>query len=334
MKQSKSNAAMRPVKSVSKRPDTHIAMYKPNLTGAIAGSVLLLILAGCASRPEPADPNYASLLFKEEGVFLQVKPSENLVLANKMLSAVGMDPESLSTVLERTNQAYCSFEFNDPELQYSIIGQGRYPETIAALSLRNNEEWEKRTSESSKGDTLHWWNNRLSGVKISFIQDNAVCITNGDMEKQLERIFYGPVKPLPDKALQILETGVLGIYSNAPNFDDQIGTAGGMSRLFSHIDEIIMSFSPREQHDNLFSIDAEYLCTNRTVAKSMFLMMKLGLISGIRSLDSEYDYAELMSDDPVTLEEDRVVVKGYPISLEDIDWFFKKALPYVQIEAE
>jgi len=327
------NAAMRPVRSALKRPDLHIAMYK-RITGAIAGSVLLLILAGCASRPEPADPNYASLLYKGQGVFLQVKPSENLVLANKMLSAVGMDPESLSTVLERTNQAYCSFEFHGLELQYSIIGQGRYPETIAALSLRNNEEWEKRTSESSKGDTLRWWENRIGGEKISFIQDNAVCITNGDMEQQLERIFYGPVTPLPDKVLQILEAGVLGIYSNEPNFDDQIGKAGAMSMLFSHIDEIIMGFSPREGHDNIFSIDAEYLCSNRTVAKSMFLMMKLGLINGIRTLDSGYEYAELMSDDPVSLKEDRVIVKGYPISLEDIDWFFQQALPYVRIQAE
>ena len=105
-----------------------------------------------------------------------------------------------------------------------------------------------------------------------------------------------------------------------------------MAGLFARLDTISMSFRSNEAHKDLFTIDAEYVCEDPAVARSLFLVLRLALLSGLRSLEGEYDYSRLISEDPVSLQERRVVLQGYPISLENIDWFFQQALPYVQIE--
>lgn len=314
-------------------------LLKKEKAATVVTALLLLLVAGCASRPDPADQNYASLLYEEQGIFLQVRPNRDLALAEKMLSAVGMEASSMRTVLKRTHTAYCRFEFNSTGFEYSIIGEGRYPETIAALSLRNNPEWERR--KGGAGLPLRWWENRGSGVQLSFIQQNAVCITNADIEQKLERIYTGPVVSMPEKAAELLDSGVLGIYSRNPVFGDTGGgTSGGgapgasaqVSRLFARLDTISMSFQRSAEQSSIFTIDAEYLCDNETVARSLFLVLRLALMSGLRSLEGEYDVAKLLNEDPVSVEQKRVLLQGYPISLENIDWFFQQALPYVRIE--
>ncbi len=310
---------------------------------ALVTGLVFMLLTGCVSRPEPANQNYAALLYEERGIFLQIRPNQNLILANRMLSAVGMDPESMQTVLERTHTAFCFFEFDSSGLEYTIIGEGRYPETIAALSLRSNSEWARREGGRETGrlqsTPLRWWRNRISGVELSFIQNNVVCITNADIEEKLERIFYGPVVPLPEEGAELLDSGVLAIFSKNPDFGGFDSGRAGMHRagtqmagLFARLDTIGMSFHSSETHSDLFTIDAEYVCKDRTVARSLFLVLRLALLSGLRSLEGEYDYSRLISEDPVSLQENRVVLQGYPISLDNIDWFFQQALPYVQIE--
>ncbi|MFW6360431.1 MAG: hypothetical protein ACOC2R_01665 [Spirochaetota bacterium] len=318
------------------------------VAGVLVAGFVCVLLSGCVSRPEPVDQNYAALLYEEEGIFLQIRPNQNLELANRMLSAVGMDPESMQTVLQRTHTAFCLFEFDSGAFEYTIIGEGRYPETIAALSLRGNSEWERREGGRETGDLrsapLRWWRNRLSGLELSFIQDNTVCITNADIEEKLERIFYGPVIPLPEEGAQLLDTGLLGIFSKNPDFGGlESGRAGTnraemnragtrIAELFARLDTLSMSFHGSEKHDDLFTIDAEYACEDRAVARSLFLVLRLALLSGLRSLEGEYDYTRLISEDPISLQERRVVLRGYPMSLDNIDWFFQQALPYIQIE--
>ncbi len=313
------------------------------LIGTLVTGFVFILLTGCVSRPEPADQNYAALLYEEQGIFLQIRPNQNLTLANRILSTVGMDPESMQTVLQRTHTAYCLFEFDSGGFEYTIIGQGRYPETIAALSLRSNSEWKRREGGRESGGMrsapLRWWRNLISEVELAFIQDNAVCITNAGIEEKLERIFYGPVIPLPEGAAELLDSGLLGIFSKNPDFGGFESGRDGMNRagmqmagLFARLDTISMSFRSNEAHKDLFTIDAEYVCEDPAVARSLFLVLRLALLSGLRSLEGEYDYSRLISEDPVSLQERRVVLQGYPISLENIDWFFQQALPYVQIE--
>ncbi|MDZ7793449.1 MAG: hypothetical protein U5P10_07060 [Spirochaetia bacterium] len=292
--------------------------------------VAIMLLSGCAGRPEPAVQNYAELLYKEQGIFLQVKPSENLSLAHKMLSALGMDPAELDTVLTRTHIAYCYFDLRDAGFSYSIIGQGRYPETMAALSLRSNADWQREESDLGRSAKVRWWTNQIQGVKLSFLQDNAVAITNGSMEDLLHRIYYGPVKRLPDNAVERVNAGVLGIYSRNPDFGRTQSAAGPMAVLFSKLQEVGMSFTKYE--DDLFTIDAEYLCTDQTVARSLYLVLRLALINGLRSFEGEYDYSKMISEDPVSLQKNQVILKDYPITLENMDWFFQQALPYVYID--
>src|SRR6056297_3702078 len=147
--------------------------------------LLLVLLSGCAGRPEPAALNYAELLYDEQGIFLQVIPSEQLSLAHKMLSALGMDPSELDTVLTRTRIAYCYFDLRGDGFSYSIIGRGRYPETIASLSLRSNADWQREESNLGRSTKVRWWSNNVQGVRISFLRDNTVALTNGSMEELL-----------------------------------------------------------------------------------------------------------------------------------------------------
>ncbi|MCF7915202.1 MAG: hypothetical protein K9L66_08550 [Spirochaetaceae bacterium] len=296
---------------------------------AFAGLAILL-LSGCAGRPEPAVQNYAQLLYREKGIFLQVKPSENLSLAHKMLSALGMDPAELDTVLTRTRIAYCYFDIGDDGFSYSIIGQGRYPETIAALSLRSNADWQREGSDLGRSAKVRWWSNQLQGVKLSFLQDNTVAITNGSMEELLYRIYYGPAIRLPDEAVERVNSGVLGIYSRNPDFGQQQSAGGAVAILFSKLKEVGMSFTAQE--NDLFTIDAEYLCSNQTVARSMYLVLRLALINGLRSSEDGYDLSELIGKDPVILQDNQVVLRDYPITLENMDWFFQQALPYIRID--
>lgn len=271
---------------------------------------------------------------------MQVRPNQNLTLAETMLNSVGMDPESMQTVLERTHTAYCFFDFRTAGFTYTIIGEGRYPETIAALSLRSNAEWERRETEPETlgRAPLRWWYNVKSGVQLSFVQDDAVCITNGDIEAQLQRIFYGPVVPLPQKAAAMLNSGVLGLYSRNPEFSGfelqggRSTATGAVSRLFTRLDAVSMSFHSSDPEADIFTIDAEYECADESTARSLFLVLRLALLSGLRSLPGEYDYSTFISDDPVSLQQTRVLLQGYPVSLENIDWFFQQALPYVRIE--
>lgn len=290
----------------------------------------ILLLSGCAGSPEPAATNYAELLYEEQGIFLQVKPREQLSLAHKMLSALGMDPSELDTVLTRTHIAYCYFDVRADGFNYSIIGQGRYPETIAALSLRSNADWQRGESDLGRSTKVRWWSNQAQGVELSFLQDNTVALTNGSMEELLQRIYYGPVIRLPEGAVKRLNSGVLGIYSRNPEFGGPQPAAGPVAVLFSKLQEVGMSFANYE--DDLFTIDAEYLCTDPTVARSLYLVLRLALINGLRSFEGEYDYSKLISEDPVSLQEKTVILKNYPITLENMDWFFQQALPYVRIE--
>ena len=339
-----------------------VSMLLKRVVGPAIGTVLVvLFFSGCVSRPDPAVQNYASLLYEEQGIFLQIRPNENLTLAEKMLSTVGMDAESMQTVLERTHTAYCFFEFDTSGFTYTIIGEGRYPETIAALSLRRNSEWVRREDEagsmssvSSSGSAsnatgrkeapLRWWHNLASGVQLSFFFFFFLCITNGDIRWKLKRIYYGPVVPLPEKAAEMLASGVLGIYSRNPD----LGGAGNggaklsgtgfsaagapVSRFFERLDTISMNFQSSTEQSDLFTIDAEYVCDDERVARSLFLVMRLALLSGLRSLEGEYNYSQLTDEDPVSLQQNRVLLQGYPISLENIDWFFQQAMPYVRIE--
>ena len=306
--------------------------WDPRVVGGITALavVTILLLSGCAGRPEPAVQNYAQLLYKEQGIFLQVKPSENLSLARKMLSALGMDPTELNTVLTRTHIAYCYFDLQDDGFSYSIIGQGRYPETIAALSLRSNASWQRKSSDLGRSAKVRWWNNQIQGVKLSFLQDNTVAITNGSMQDLLHRIYYGPAIRLPDEAVKRVNSGVLGIYSRNPAFGRQETAAGPVAVLFSKLKEVGMSFTAQE--DNLFTIDAEYLCSDQAVARSMYLVLRLALINGLRSSGGGYDLSELISKDPVILQDNQVVLRNYPITLENMDWFFQQALPYIRID--
>src|SRR6056297_650180 len=195
-------------------------------TIATLSALAVLLLSGCAGRPEPAALNYAELLYDEQGIFLQVIPSEQLSLAHKMLSALGMDPSELDTVLTRTRIAYCYFDLRGDGFSYSIIGRGRYPETIASLSLRSNADWQREVSNLGRSTKVRWWSNNVQGVKMSFLRDNTVALTNGSMEELLHRIYYGPVIRMPDEAVQRVNSGVLGIYSHNPDLGRQHTAAG------------------------------------------------------------------------------------------------------------
>ena len=293
------------------------------ILGLLFSVLMLLSFTSCVSKPKPVVPDFQDLIFEEGALFLQLKPQKDTELTRKMLSILNMRDESLETILGRTDDLYASCLFGEEGPEFTVIGLGRYPETMAGLSLRRNREWEKIKTP------YQWWRQKNGKLEIAFVSNNVVCLSNGRMKVSLQRLYEGPVRPLPAEIKLLLNRSSLGLFAEAPDFPEQ------KMRLFNQLESFWLTFkadrsadSGKEAEINGFLVDAEYICSTSGAARSLFLLMRLNLLASLGKGDSSITIESLKSKDPVRLQDKSIILDDYPLSFDQIDWFYETVAPF------
>ena len=283
--------------------------------------MIICAVSACVTKPDPVSRDYAALLFEEGGIYMQLKPRSDKQLTYGMLTAAGMDSGSMAEILERTDEVFTFYTFGEKGLSFIILGQGSYPDAAAAISLRGSKEWERVKGKYS------WWSNIDAPLKLSFVDNDLVCISNGNMEEILRRIYTGPAKNIPEEVKLQLNMSAMGIYASRPDFPS------GQLRIFGELESFWMTFqsdsSQEQEGDGKYLIDAEYVCVNQSAARSLYLLLRLNLLSAQKDAKSTINLAALKEKDPVKISAEKVILEDYPISIQRINWFFDIALPFV-----
>ena len=227
----------------------------------------------------------------------------------------------MQEILDRTREVSAQFSWEKDAPLYAMICEGRYPETMTGFALRRNDEWEK-----VKG-TYSWWQNVNTSLKLSFIDDDLICISNGDMEAVLRRIYGGPQVKIPGPVSSRLNKSTMGLYSCRPNIPVQ-----GV-RLFEEMESFWLSFDSPFSEDttteHAFFINGEYNCNSEIVANSLYLMMRISLLGMVGKDGALLQALSDPEKDPVIKEGRTVKLRDYPLSFDQLHRFFGKVLPYM-----
>ncbi len=288
---------------------------------AVLPAILLLTVIGCVTRQVPLSQEYSALLYEENGIFLQLKPRRDYQLTSEMLKAVGMEPGSLEKILDRTENIYAQYSWGEDGLMYTILGAGRYPDTAAALSLRGSRDWKR-----VKGDYT-WWQYLEAPLQLSFVTDDLICISNGGIEPALQRIYGGPKQHLPEEVRLRLNASAMGLYAVKPILPVE------NIRLFSELESFWLTFETAEDKQegrHILRVNGQYSCTSPEVARSLYLMMRLNLVSSMIKTEDTWRLKPADGYDPVLLDGRSIMLKEYPLSFERLQWFFGAVLPYVE----
>ncbi|MGC9312929.1 MAG: hypothetical protein ACP5IA_09550, partial [Sediminispirochaetaceae bacterium] len=288
---------------------------------AVFPAIIILTISSCVTRQVPISRDYSALLFKEGGIFLQLKPQRDYQLTSEMLQAVGMDPESLKKILDRTENIYANYFWSEDGLMYTILGAGRYPDTAAALSLRGSRDWERVKRDYA------WWQYLEAPLQLSFVTDDLICISNGGIEEALQRIYRGPEQRIPEEVRLQMNAAAMGLYAVQPDIPVE------NIRLFSELESFWLTFEPSEEEEeerHVFRVNGKYSCTSPEVARSLYLTMRLNLVSSMIKTEGAGRIKSMNGIDPVLLDGRSIILEEYPLSLERIRWFFGTVLPYVE----
>ncbi len=293
----------------------------------IGGAIFLctlLMIGGCAGSPQPISTDFSSLLFSEGEIYIRLEPARDFGLTRKILDTAGMDEESLEKLLERTEIIHGSFRTVSDGMYFNILSTGRYPDFSARLSLRFSDQWSRK-----KGD-YPWWENNSTGIQLAFLGNEEVCISNGDMDSLLKRISSGPRKQLPLFVQTAMERSAMSVYASHPVLPSEVPP------VFREVEELRISLNrlvpstdaKYTDSREMYRIDGIYRCGDIPPARSLYLLLRLQLLSELGKTEKGRDYGKLMENDPVILRYRTVVLRGYPISSDRLEWFFSIALPF------
>jgi len=295
-------------------PETFLQLKK---AAAPLGVLLLFLFGGCVSGPEPYTSDHASLIFESGGVYLSLSPERDIQLAAALTGNIGFAPEDLMGLLEQTERVDAIFfPRNDGSLDFHVLMRGSYPRLFAVLGLKKDPLWNKKS-----GQSYTWWEQEETGLQIFFAGRDLVGLSRGGIEDLLCRLTSPPRQDIPPTAKKRLEGRPLGLYASKPT------AVEGASNLFRHIETFWMSFDNTAGEEEVYFINAEYLLTEPRIARSLYFMLRLELLTGLRQRDAGLDLRELMRDDPVEVSRKRVVLKDYPVSLDRLTWFFSTVFP-------
>lgn len=303
-------------------------------TSARAGLVLpvlfvIIFLGSCVGKPQPITKDISALVFEEGTVYLNLRPSRDMKLTEKVLDAAGLNSESLQKVLDRTEVIHAGFRTEPEGLSYRVIIQGSYPDNAAGLALKTNREWER-----VRGD-FHWWEHRAGGIQLSFLGDDAICITNGGIESFLQRVTAGPQHELPASVIDSMQSAAMTVYASRPVFPENVPS------VFSSVRQLSMFFRKMENPpgmnepdkevtdiDLMYFIDGQYRCTEAAPARSLYLLLRLSLLSTTGKNKDTLSYTDLLEKDPVSLNGDTVLLDNYPVDFDSIAMFLSAAVPF------
>jgi hypothetical protein len=287
---------------------------------AVLPALIILTVSGCVTRQVPVSRDYSALLFSEGGIFLQLKPQRDYQLTSEMLQAVGMDPESMKKILDRTDTVYASYSWNDDGLMYTILGAGSYPDTAAALSLRGSRDWERLTGDYA------WWQYLEAPLQLSLVEDDLICISNGGIEEALRRIYEGPEQRIPEEVRLRLNAAAMGLYAVQPDIPVE------NIRLFRELESFWLTFETSEEEEkrHVLQVNGKYSCSSPEVARSLYLMMRLNLVSSMMQTEGVDRMKFMNGADPVLLDGRSIILEEYTLSLERLRWFFDTVLPYAE----
>jgi len=287
---------------------------------AVFTAIIIFIITGCVTKQVPLSSDYSALLYEDGGIFLQLKPQRDYQLTSEMLKAVGMDPGSLKKILDRTDNVYAHYSWNAEGLVYTILGAGKFPDTAAALSLRGSRDWTR-----VKGDYT-WWQYLQTPLQLAFVTDDLICISNGGIETALRRIYRGPEQRIAEEVRLKLNAAAMGLYAVKPDIPVE------NIRLFSELESFWLTFEPagEEEGSHVFRVNGKYSCTSPEVARSLYLMMRLNLVSSLLKAEDAWSLKAIQDADPVQLDGRSIILEEYPLTFERLQWFFGAVLPYVE----
>lgn len=330
----RSTASLRPY---SLRSSVRAGIVLPPVVGVLF--LVTLFLGSCVGKPQLLTKDLSALVFEEGSVYLNLRPSLDMRLTEKVLDAAGLDAESLRKILHRTEVIHAGFRTDPEGLSYRVIIQGSYPDNAAGLALKTNREWERVRRD------FRWWEHRFSGLQLSFLGDDAIGISNGGIEEFLQRVTAGPQYELPDSVIDSMQSSAMTVYASEPVFPENVPP------VFSSVLQLSMFFRKKMENpsrggesedagpdkkvpdnvavtnESMYLINGQYRCTEAAPARSLYLLLRLNLLSRAGNKDSR-SYTNLLKEDPVSLSGDTVILENYPVDFEGLELFLSTAVPF------
>jgi hypothetical protein len=256
-----------------------------------------------------------------------------------MLASFGFDSKSLDKIVGKTESIHGSIAGSSEGFLYQLLVRGSFPETAVRLSLRAENGWKRVHGDFS------WWEHENSGVRLAFLRNDLIALTNGEIESFLRRISSGPRTVLPEEVHRSLESSVMTVYASSPDLSEDLlpafrsldqvfctfhrvhrGVATVSDRTYEKTDDPANGESP--DMPSLYLVDGYYQCRQEEYARSLYLLLRLALLGELGKNPGTRDYRDLLEKDPVTLNQKMVFFENYPVSLENLGWFFSTALPF------
>ncbi|MFP4178474.1 MAG: hypothetical protein ACLFSA_00335 [Spirochaetaceae bacterium] len=301
--------------------------------------LLLVVVTGCASVPEPGEGGYSGLLYRRGSVLFILNMEEDREFSEYIVSKV-MEEHTAESFLDRTDRIYVRLFEGGTNLsgetslsggtRFELIAEGRYPRRLGGFALKR-EGWEKMNEPSV------WWNSSEDNLQIAFPSSRIAAVSQDNMEGLLSRIHEPKnAAALPQKVNTLSENSSLYIYGEKPQLSSYFNSR--IENLLSRVEEFRMGFYPTSaagtkdtdgsgtnrsgtEGSGTYRVDGEYRFSEESTARSFLLSLRLALLSRAGA-EGKNSVMEIVEKRYVTQKGRSVHISGMHIRGEDIDLLF------------
>lgn len=155
-----------------------------------------MLLAGCASAPEPVAVDPLALIDRDAALYLYIPAQSHLPLVSKALARIGgMSEQDAEKIAARAQTVCIAEESTRARTVFQLAASGSFPAGMAKLALTQHNGWLSQTADGLSFP-YSYYQNTQSLVQVA-LPSAATALVSSDVSPQLA--LYDAAVSAPDE---------------------------------------------------------------------------------------------------------------------------------------
>jgi hypothetical protein len=241
---------------------------------APAATVVLLLLASCASLPQRSPSEWLGVLPEDATMYVSFAVTGSADLVRRALKDAGPDFQDVGTLMDRTNRLVAAVTLvKGGPTKLNVAALGNYPAGIIGMRLSGNKEWKESTTPSGK-----YWQWSKAGLQMGIPNNGILLASNGGIEHLLSRWAAPIALSIPPDAAQDMLKSDFVLYM--PELPGNLTESAAQKGMSLPIQEVWMNAVKGKDG---YELSGTVNTSTEREAKVLSLALRLGLVAWMRS---------------------------------------------------
>lgn len=291
--------------------------------------LVVLIISSCRSLPEGPFPDIVDWLPEESDLVLRMAVPGNEALLDMVVRNVGLDPENLTKVRDRTALVAVGLELDGMDVEGSFES---FPIHLAAIGI-----WPKNLLGSALGREWkkspfgrHQWNGP-GGLELKAISNDEILLSRGKVDIILDRLENGAVNRRIHRAFELQNGADLAIWITDPDIIlESIPVLPSENPDGTRVIEML-GLALKKVDDQNYALFLSIYPTDERLSGSLAFALRLGF-SARFGMSSDPEERALLTDLHVEIGSGEVKVLLPSMSIDMLDGFLKEMKLFPEVE--